>query len=257
MASVTAALTSDADEAESWLRERQPTSLVLDQGLPRMTVFRLYGLVRTEEEMHGIAVLFVGQEGQGGVADHYLPADASPLAVAAQAQQLAARRPALPAPEAEAGSARAADLDSPSTASTDPGSDWGPAEKPVVETSAVPVAPARRVDEPVEEPEGERPAPLARPGKRLDLMLFWGGVALLVLGLAAVYLNPFPSTQVISPPTVVPSLPTVAPSPPARPAASPSPAALGAPSPTLDRDPVGQRVAAPTMSRRGAKSTAV
>ncbi|HET6196021.1 MAG TPA: hypothetical protein VFE12_09710, partial [Acetobacteraceae bacterium] len=90
MAGVTAALTSDADEAETWLRERVPTSMVLDQGLPRMTVFRLYGLVRAEESMRGIAVLFVGQEGEGSSEDYYLPADASPLVVAAQAQQLAA-----------------------------------------------------------------------------------------------------------------------------------------------------------------------
>ena len=149
MAGVTAALTDDADEAEAWLRERQPTSMVLDQGLPRMTVFRLYGLVRAEESMRDIAVLFVGQEGEGGAQDHYLPADASPLVVAAQAQQLAVQRAeALREAEAEAAPTWQLIRTDPHGGVAPPTPEaWTLPETPAPDASVVPAAREEALDE--------------------------------------------------------------------------------------------------------------
>jgi hypothetical protein len=242
MAGVNALLTPDADEAEGWLRERLPASLVLDQGLPRMTVFRLYGLVRAEESMRGISVLFVGQEGQGGAEDHYLPADASPLVVAAQAQQLAARHTATAAAESETASPGAPDAGAEPRGSTDvvtepPRDRWTPPIRPVVDADAVPVVPTRRgaslVDEPADDAvEEEASAP--KRGRRLDVILFRVGIVLLILGLAAVWLNPIPANPVNAPPTAVPATPS-------RPPASPSPAALAAPSAHVDQASANSR----------------
>jgi len=193
MAGVTAALTDNVDEAEDWLRDRLPSALILDQGLPRLTVLRLYGLVRGEESMQGIAVLFVGQEGTGSAEDHYLPADASPLAVAAEAQRLAA------AP----GQAEPADDEVPP-----PQRPAGPPEAVTIDAEAVPVERAA--------PTNLAPAP---SGRRLDVILFRVGIALLILGGAAIWLRPESSPSPLAAPTAVPATPT-------RPPASPSPAAL-------------------------------
>jgi hypothetical protein len=237
MAGVTAALTSDTDEAESWLRERLPASLVLDQGLPRMTVFRLYGLVRAEESMRGISVLFVGQEGQGGAEDHYLPADASPLVVAAQAQQLAARRTPTDESEAESAATTAPDL---GTSTVGRAEDSQPKTKelwppPVLDASSVPVVVPRRTDDDGDAVDDDEVAPApAKRGRRLDVILFQVGVVLLILGLAAVWLNPFPASPVAAPPTAVPTAPT-------RPPASPSPAALAVPPMGLVEGPRSSR----------------
>jgi len=240
MAGVTAALTDDADEAESWLRERLPASLVLDQGLPRMTVFRLYGLVRAEESMRGISVLFVGQEGQGGAEDHYLPADASPLVVAAQAQQLASQ-PSSDAPsEAETETAQVPDLGAAPhapfevTAPTARDRWTPPPPPPILDADVTPVVPPRRMDDAADATEEEAEAPPAKRGRRLDVILFRVGIVLLILGLAAVWLNPIPATPVLAPPTV-------APAPPAGPSPSPSPAALVLPLMSLDREPLSAR----------------
>lgn len=240
MAGVTAALTDDTDEAESWLRERLPASLVLDQGLPRMTVFRLYGLVRAEESMRGISVLFVGQEGQGGAEDHYLPADASPLVVAAQAQQLATRRPSTAESEAETVATSAPELGATSPRPPDAGRPptpdrWSPPPPPILDADAVPVVPPRRMDRVADEPEDEEQAPPAKRGRRLDVILFRVGIVLLILGLAAVWLNPIPANPVPAPPTVAPATPS-SPSP------SPSPASLVLPSISVEREVASSRL---------------
>ena len=196
MAGVTAALTDNVDEAEDWLRDRLPAALILDQGLPRMTVLRLYGLVRGEESMQGIAVLFVGQEGSGSAEDHYLSADASPLMVAAEAQRLAAfPDQAEPADEEE--------VEAPARKRP-----AAPPEAVTIDAEAVPVV--------REEPPAVAPAP---SGRRLDVMLFRVGIALLILGVAAIWLRPESSPSTLAAPTVVPATPT-------RPPASPSPAAF-------------------------------
>jgi hypothetical protein len=242
MAGVTAALTDDVDEAERWLRERVPVALILDQGLPRITVFRLYGLIRENEWAHDISVIFVGQEGAGGSADHYLPADASPLDVAEQAQQLAARE------EPSAPPAAAPPTGAPPTAAP-----AAPARPDVVDVPAEPVAPAGAApaernapgvggmaaasagaaaagdraaaadrptsgDAPAAEPESPADAAVAGSGRRLDVILFRIGLVLLILGAALVFLRPEASNSPAVAPTAAPATPTRAPG------ASPSPA---------------------------------
>jgi hypothetical protein len=226
MAGVTALLTDDADEAEGWVQDRLPAALVLDQGLPRVTVFRLYGLVRDNAWARGISVLFVGQEGEGGPGDYYLPADASPLAVAAQAQELA--RQAEQAHQAEAAAkAAAATADEAADA---PGASEASDEAATSDLPAMAAAPAAAASgaRPTSAPTTAAPAPSAdaeepvvatRSGRRLDVILFRSGLVLLILGAAMIFLRPEASTPPTPPPTVAPATPT------RLPAASPSPAA--------------------------------
>ena len=74
--------TLDADEAEGFVSGLSPDVLVLDRGLPRLILFRLYGLVREVPDEPPVQVVFVGQEGETGPGDHYLPGDPSPSNVA-------------------------------------------------------------------------------------------------------------------------------------------------------------------------------
>jgi hypothetical protein len=243
MAGVTAALTDNTDEAASWIEDRLPASLVLDQGLPRMTVFRLYGLVRDNEWARGIPVLFVGQKGSGGPGDIYLPSDASPLMVAAQAQELAqasaATAPAEAAtavPAEESAPPEAAAASEPMAPSATPVQEAPQAERAPTAAAAVGAAAAggavgaaaastaaSSASATAEAPPEEEPLPPKRAaaGRRLDVVLFRVGLVLLILGGALVFLRPEVTTPGIStPPTAVPATPTRAP------AASPSPAAV-------------------------------
>src|SRR5688572_7694146 len=82
--------TLDADEAESFLSGLSPDVLVLDRGLPRLILFRLYGMVREDVGETPVQVVFVGQEGETGPDDHYLPGDPSPSNVAERVTRLLA-----------------------------------------------------------------------------------------------------------------------------------------------------------------------
>ena len=228
MAGVTALLTDDTDEAEGWVQDRLPAALVLDQGLPRVTVFRLYGLVRDNAWARGISVLFVGQEGEGGPGDYYLPADASPLAVAAQAQELA--REAERANQAEAASkaaaaANIADGAADAPAVIEASDDAATSDLPrVAAVSAAAASGAQTTSaattaEPTPATDAEEPVVATRSGRRLDVILFRSGLVLLILGAAMIFLRPEASTSPVPPPTVAPATPT------RLPAASPSPAA--------------------------------
>ena len=107
--------TLDADEAETLVAGLNPDVLVLDRGLPRLILFRLYGLVREDASETPIQVVFVAQEGDTGPGDHYLPGDPSPSNVAdrvtlllASASAAAAATPAAESPT-ERGAAGPAD----------------------------------------------------------------------------------------------------------------------------------------------------
>ena len=103
MAQVPTRATLDLDEAEALLIEHQPSVLVLDHGLPRIYILRLFGLVRETLDGPRVKVLFVGQEaGQNGDSspanpdDYYLPGEPSPLGVAAQVIDMMAEADAAP-----------------------------------------------------------------------------------------------------------------------------------------------------------------
>src|SRR4051812_22853238 len=49
-------------EAATILEAYRPGVLVLDQGLPRLALFRLYGAAREDERTPAIQVVFVGQD---------------------------------------------------------------------------------------------------------------------------------------------------------------------------------------------------
>jgi hypothetical protein len=75
-------ITLDAGKAEALLTGNRPEILVLDDGLPRLVLFLLYGLVREDERAPRVQVVFVGQDGQAGPGDHYLSGERSPSLVA-------------------------------------------------------------------------------------------------------------------------------------------------------------------------------
>ena len=89
--------TVDADEAEAFLSGLSPDVLVLDRGLPRLILFRLYGLVREDPNEPPVQVVFVGQEGETGPGDDYLPGDPSPSNVAERVTELLASASTAPA----------------------------------------------------------------------------------------------------------------------------------------------------------------
>ena len=201
--------TVDADEAESFLTGLSPDVLVLDRGLPRLTLFRLYGLVREDPNEPPVQVVFVGQEGETGPGDHYLPGDPSPSNVAARVTELlASAAPSSAPPEpvrpaaspstagaataasaaaagaAAAGSAAAAAGSAPTTAARAPEAATTEAQPATPVTNGVngdAVAAESAAAAAEEEDEAPAEAP-ARAGRRLDVILIRVGLVLLILG---------------------------------------------------------------------------
>jgi hypothetical protein len=92
---VSARLAVDADEAEAVIGDAAPNVLVLDRGLQRLVQFRLFSLVRADGSDPPTQVLFVGQDGDAGPGDHYLPGQPSAHEVADLVSELLGRvRPA-------------------------------------------------------------------------------------------------------------------------------------------------------------------
>ena len=79
IAQIPSRATLDLDEAAELLTTVQPSVLVLDHGLPRLYILRLYGMVRGPVEGPRVKVLFVGQDGVEGPDDYYLPGEPSPV----------------------------------------------------------------------------------------------------------------------------------------------------------------------------------
>jgi hypothetical protein len=231
MAQVPTRATLDLDEAEALLIEHQPSVLVLDHGLPRIYILRLFGLVRETLEGPRVKVLFVGQEasqdGDSSSDDYYLPGEPSPLGVAAQVIDMVAEAdaastepPPATGPQSEMESEEAvgpvlapAALDAAANVN-ETGDHEDRAPELVGAGAGAPAASAS-----IPEPPGTG-AP-ARPRRRFDVIMFRVGMILLILGGLLAFVRPESFTLPMTPP------PTVAPAPPTQPpAASPSPAAL-------------------------------
>jgi CheY-like chemotaxis protein len=248
-AKVPTRVTLDADEAETFVSGASPDVLVLDRGLPRMVLFRLYGLVREDANEPPVQVVFVGQEGETGPGDHYLPGDPSPSNVAervtellasvnaepsaAHANDVGAERgaasaiasshpappeapPARPATPAAAEGATTESASVPDTAVGAAATSTAAASANGVSTDAVTAdAPADAATAEADEDEAPK-----KSGRRLDVILIRIGLVLLILGalLLLIQSDAFPPALVA--PRSAPATPTQ------RPTASPKPGAF-------------------------------
>jgi hypothetical protein len=199
--------TADPDTGADLLVQHHPSVLVLDSGLPRLALFRLYGLARQDEGTPPTQVVFVGQDDDTGPDDHYLPGDPSPSGVAVQVSTLIARLeedaagqhngPALSTPAA----ARAtSERTAPAAGATVPPT-VGTADQPA--SDAEPAAGGKRTS-----------------GRRLDVMLVRVGLVLLILGGLLFLLQMQMSSGPLVAPTPAPAAPTRRPSPSPSPSAS-------------------------------------
>lgn len=225
--------TLDADEAEGLVGSLSPNVLVLDRGLPRLTLFRLYGLVREDPSETCIQIVFVGQEDDTGPGDHYLPGDPSPTNVAERVTQLLAGSgaspetavaddapvpvAAAPAPVAPVETARQTAPSASGVAAT-----ASTASAPVtngVTSTAVADGPATAEAEAAVAEDAAVEAP-PKSGRRLDVILIRVGLVLLILGalLILIQSDAYPPSLVA--PGAAPATPT------RRPAASPKPGAF-------------------------------
>lgn len=206
-------VTLDADEAEGLVGALRPNVLVLDRGLPRLTLFRLYGLVREDPGETRVQIVFVGQDDDTGPGDHYLPGDPSPTTVAERVTRLLAEAgpsPATARPDASDGTVAA-----PSEAPAEPARQAGapandgaaaaPAAAPAtsgVTAAAVAAAPTTATPtSTIEAPTTQAPTTEAaggeavvadaptRSGRRLDVILIRVGLVLLILGALLILLQ--------------------------------------------------------------------
>lgn len=255
VAKTPARATADPDAGADYLVQHRPAVLVLDQGLPRLALFRLYGLAREDEGEPPIQVIFVGQDDDTGPDDHYLPGNPSPSRVAVQVTSLlarvdaaerAARRAAVvPTPLAPPQPTAAPPVagESPRSAPAASVSDLPPRRTPAQppsQSAAVPsastpaasangqsggpaVAPADQsaADAATAQPGADGAAaparPTHRPGRRLDVILVRIGLVLLILGGLLFLLQMQVNQGPLVAPTMAPAAPTRRPSP------SPSP----------------------------------
>lgn len=143
--------TLDLQDAEA-LIERHPLEvLVLDLGLPRLALLQLYGVARGAEGGADVQVLFVGQDGETTLDDHFLPGEPSPVTVASRVSDLLVGVPEPPvldlgedggdpataaaeAPDPGASAAPTADARSAPTADLPAAA--GPASAPVADPAA-------------------------------------------------------------------------------------------------------------------------
>jgi hypothetical protein len=226
--------TLDADEAEGLVGSSSPNVLVLDRGLPRLTLFRLYGLVREDPAETRVQVVFVGQEDDTGPGDHYLPGDPSPTNVAERVTQLLADVDGQPVTARADEAARTGAAAAPREAPAEPASQDGepatdgagtPARAPAtngVTAASVAAGAATAEAATAEEASAEDAAADAPPrsGRRLDVILIRVGLVLLILGalLILIQSDAYPPSLVA--PGAAPATPTQ------RPTASPKPGAF-------------------------------
>lgn len=210
VAGTPALATADPDAGADLLVQHHPSVLVLDSGLPRLALFRLYGLARQDEGTPPTQVVFVGQDDDTGPDDHYLPGDPPPSGVAVQVSTLIARL------EEDA----ANEHDGPPPSDTQ-AADAASAGKSAAPGAAVPptATTAGAAGQPATEAE---PAADAKPksGRRLDVMLVRVGLVLLILGGLLFLLQMQMSSGPLVAPTPAPAVPTRRPSPSPSPSAS-------------------------------------
>ena len=206
--------TLDADEAETLVADLSPDVLVLDRGLPRLVLFRLYGLAREDAGESQVKIVFVGQEGDTGPDDHYLPGEPSPSTVAERVAQLlpsaAAQPEAVVAPRAEP--AAPVHQVAPHAVDTDADSVEAPAvntaSSVATATAAVPVAAGAPAADVVA--EGDEAAAVdgpTRAGRGLDVVLIRIGLVLLILGALLVLIQ----SDAFPPAVMAPSTPAARP----------------------------------------------
>jgi CheY-like chemotaxis protein len=200
--------TADPDTGADLLVQHHPSVLVLDSGLPRLALFRLYGLARQDERTPPTQVVFVGQDDDTGPDDHYLPGDPPPSAVAVQVSTLIARL------EEDA----ADDHDEPARAVGATAASSAVQAPSTTESARLAAAPASAADRPAADATPTTEAP-RKPGRRLDVMLVRIGLVLLILGGLLFLLQ----MQMSSGPLIAPTPATAAPTRP--PSPSPSPGA--------------------------------
>ena len=82
--------TLDTAEAETLIGELPLEVLVLDLGLPRLALLQLYSQARSLKGGSDVQVLFVGQDGDTGPDDHFLPGEPSPVTVSSWVSDLVA-----------------------------------------------------------------------------------------------------------------------------------------------------------------------
>ena len=170
--------TLDADEAEALVGEVSPDVLVLDRGLPRLVLFRLYGLVREAAREKPVQIVFVGQEGDTGPDDHYLPGEPTPMAVAQRVAELVTEERDSAAPADDAAPADGGALTPVAAAA----STAAPASPAPSEPASAPEPAAASTNGSAPDAEAPAaPAPKAA-GRRLDVILIRVGLVLLILG---------------------------------------------------------------------------
>jgi hypothetical protein len=231
VAATPALATADPDAGADLLVQHHPAVLVLDSGLPRLALFRLYGLAR-EEGPPAVQVVFVGQDDDTGPDDHYLPGDPSPSRVAVQVSTLISRldedadgehdapaaAPAVPPPATPIRPVQAAGSDDEPAAAVGPASASAAMTGAAATTAA---ASSTTVEQAPAADDEAAAAPARRPGRRLDVMLVRIGLVLLILGGLLFLLQ----MQMSQGPLVTPTLAPAA--PPPRSSPSPSPARTG------------------------------
>lgn len=170
LARLSARVTVDAGAAESAIGDAAPDVLVLDRGLRRLVLFRLFSLVRADAADRPTQVVFVGQDGDTGPDDHYLLGEPSAQAVVARVSELLGReRPVtgVSAPEA-------------------------PVAAPVPPTGAAPGAAMAGVEGDAAVPVTTEPATDAvsmRSRHRIDVILIAISLVLLILGALLIYMQ--------------------------------------------------------------------
>lgn len=189
MAGIPAVFPEGSEEAEARLADGPPAALVLDHGLPRAAVLQLYGMARDSQEAPRVPILFVGQDGESDGADHFLPGEPSPLAVAERIGELVA-----PADQSDAAE--------PAT----PGKPKAAERLVGARASAGAPTPAEAAPP---EPVAAAAAPPPIQGRRLDVIMLRIGIVLFLLGVAVLFfrMESLPRA-LLPPPTAVPTTPT-------------------------------------------------
>jgi CheY-like chemotaxis protein len=225
VAGTPALATADADAGADLLVQHHPSVLVLDSGLPRLALFRLYGLARQDEGAPPTQVVFVGQDDDTGPDDHYLPGDPPPARVAVQVSTLIARleEDATDEHDGPAPATGVTPASSTAQAPSATASAGAASERPAAAVGAavpaVAAASASAADRPASTETEPAPDAPRKSGRRLDVMLVRIGLVLLILGGLLFLLQMQMSSGPLVTPTLAPAAPTRRPSP------SPSPSA--------------------------------
>ncbi len=202
--------TMDLAEAEALIGTHPLDVLVLDLGLPRLALLQLYGVARSRDGGADIQVLFVGQEGDTGPDDHFLPGEPSPVMVSSWVSDLLAGVEEPPALDLGVEDRSPLVVGEAPGAESEPAATFGPGDEAAVPPNAALVGDASPVTaEPadgeadaspaatapdavpagaaagavVEGSDGAEPAPVEAPSRRSYVTLVRIGFVLFILGL--------------------------------------------------------------------------